>query len=297
MLIEKDGDLSSHQSANLNSNELDSVNLNSSKELSKLTNSSNQTQNNNAQLSNGELEELAALSESAKKIAASEITITAKFKAFMDKAFSQENRTSTALALSIGVHIVAILAIKSMNLTDKLKLEPIKEETYVDLGYEQFDEPPQIVETKVDQPEETPDEPPTKMDSAPVQAQEMQDQASDVAGLQKEQPKETPKPVAVQNANVTDVPYYKIKPKYPKDALSAGLEGHVMLEVDITPEGMVENVRTIGGEQINIFESEARKAVAKWKYKPFTDGSGSPIKKANHIVKVDFKLVEQQVSN
>jgi protein TonB len=91
---------------------------------------------------------------------------------------------------------------------------------------------------------------------------------------------------------VTDVPYYKVKPKYPKEALAQGIEGHVLLEIDVLTDGSVENLKVLSGEKLNVFETEARRAVSKYKYKPFTDGTGAVIVKHNHLVKVEFKLVD-----
>ena len=55
--------------------------------------------------------------------------------------------------------------------------------------------------------------------------------------------------------------YYKIKPKYPKAALVAGEEGWVMLKVDVTESGEVENVRMVDGNKRNLSQEEARRAV------------------------------------
>lgn len=207
---------------------------------------------------------------------------------------SSQKRLSASLGFSILAHIIVIMIVKNLNLTAPPVAKVIPE-SYVDLGYEQFDEPPQIVENKVPEIKEIPDVVPDKSDPTPAVAQEMQDQSSDIVGTQKEVPP-APAPTPVSNKNVTDVPYYKVKPKYPKDALVSGLEGFVMMQVDIKEDGSVENVKVTGGDKLNVFESEARRAVVKWKYKPFTDDAGHPIKKEQHLVRVDFKLIEQQTN-
>lgn len=212
---------------------------------------------------------------------------------FSEQASSQK-RISASLGFSILAHIIVIILIKNLNLTSAPVVKTLPE-SYVDLGYEQFEEPPQIVDTKVPDIKETPDVVPDKSDPTPTVAQEMQDQSSDIVGTQKEVAP-TPAPTPVVNKNVTDVPYYKVKPKYPKDALASGLEGFVMMQVDIKEDGSVENVKVTGGDKLTLFESEARRAVVKWKYKPFTDDSGHPIKKEQHLVRVDFKLVDEQTN-
>ena len=162
-------------------------------------------------------------------------------------------------------------------------------ENYVDLGYEVFDAPPapaEEVRKVVKSP--TPATPPDHKalpDDAP---KEIQDEDGDVRGTQ-----EAAKTNAIgsdSNGTAAATPFYKIKPKYPKAALIAGTEGWVLLEIDITEGGEVENIRVVGGEQRNLFQTEAKRAVAQWKYRPFLGGDGRPFKKADHQVRVDFKL-------
>ncbi len=168
---------------------------------------------------------------------------------------------------------------------------------YVDLGYEQFDEaPPEtpaqprpVARQEVD---DVPPEPSTaRTDDAP---RELQDESSTIAGTQEAKPAATAGAAGPSGASAADAPYYKIKPKYPREALLAGTEGHVDLKIDVTEDGSVDNIRTVGGSQAEVFESEARRAVSKWKYKPFIDGSGHPVRKANHQVRVEFKLQDTE---
>ena len=152
------------------------------------------------------------------------------------------------------------------------QITPVTEE----LSYETFDAPPP--------PKDAPIPKPPVEDNTP---KELQDQNSEVAGTQKEKPAA---PAAAAAQTFANVPYYKIKPKYPRAALAAGIEGWVEFKVDVDETGTVENVRCVGGEQKSLFQDEARRAVEKWKYKPFLDANGKPIKKTDHVVRVDFKL-------
>lgn len=208
------------------------------------------------------------------------------------RTYYDTNKVSVlSIGLSVSIHLAAALWLQFSDLSG-WATEPQIQESYVDLGYQEFEEPPQIVQD-IKQVEVKPDiEEPIKNDPTPVAAQEMQDQASDVGGLQKETPKEAPKTTTVNNSNVTDVPYYKVKPKYPKEALAQGIEGHVLLQIDILQDGSVENLKVLSGEKLNVFESEARRAVSKYKYKPFMDDTGNVIIKQNHLVKVEFKLID-----
>ncbi len=180
--------------------------------------------------------------------------------------------SSGSLLASVLIHLfIAGSVIGVMKIGDH---GPVQEEQYVDLGYEELDAPP-IPQPVVKQVADTP--------------HELQDAKSEVVGTQKEAPP-APKEGEKSAGATSDVPYYKIKPKYPREALVSGTEGWVILQIDVTETGEVENVRVIDGEQKNMFQAEARRAVAQWKYRPFTDNSGNPVKKIDHQVRVDFHL-------
>jgi protein TonB len=159
-----------------------------------------------------------------------------------------------------------------------------------ELGYEVLDAPPAPAEkpARVLRRAE-PEVPKEKTIAKDTSTKELQDEKSDVIGTQKASAQRADIGGSADgDANAT--PFYKIKPKYPRPALVAGLEGWVLLRIDVNEKGEVENVRAIGGEKRNLFESEARRAVEQWKYRPFLDKSGNPVRKADHQVRVDFKL-------
>lgn len=208
-----------------------------------------------------------------------------------DTSFTDHNHNKLSVIISIVAHVAVIAVIQLMNF-NPTSLISIPEESYVDLGYQQFDEVPEVVTTpqaNVKNDNVVQD----KADPTPAVAQEMQDQSSDVAGLQKET-----KPVvtAPTQGVTTTVPYYKVKPKYPRDALESNIEGHVMLKIDILEDGSVENIKVTGGEKVDVFETAATRAVSKWKYKAFTDEAGQALKKKDYLVRVDFKIKDEQLT-
>ncbi len=177
---------------------------------------------------------------------------------------------------SIGVHVaVAGGVIGYMNWSPAP--EPPAEE-YIDLAYEVIDEPPLPAPP-----------PPPPEQNAP---RELQDEKSDVVGTQEKKEEKPEDGQASQQRNLANTPYYKIKPKYPRAALISGVEGWVLLEIDVTEKGDVENVRVLDGEQKNMFASEARRAVSLYKYRPFVDKNGNPVRMEGHQVRVEFKLEE-----
>ena len=157
-----------------------------------------------------------------------------------------------------------------------------------DTVYEMFDEVPEmdkVVHHATAAPQEKVVE--EKVDT---REHEMQDQNSDVTGRQTA--KEAKLPVAADTKDTTNVPYFRIKPKYPVEALRAGAEGFVDFKIDILEDGTVDNARVIGGEKRNMFEAAARQAITKWKFKPFLDSTGKAVKKADVLQRIDFKMVD-----
>ncbi|NVK56457.1 MAG: TonB family protein [Alteromonadaceae bacterium] len=63
-------------------------------------------------------------------------------------------------------------------------------------------------------------------------------------------------------------PVVRIDPNYPPDAARSGIEGWVKLQFDLTPEGNVTNIQVLDADPARVFNREARRALAKWKYQP-----------------------------
>lgn len=64
------------------------------------------------------------------------------------------------------------------------------------------------------------------------------------------------------------VPLNNIVPTYPRQARQRGIEGHVRLAFTITREGGVENIRVLEAQPRHVFEREARRAAARWRFAP-----------------------------
>lgn len=84
-------------------------------------------------------------------------------------------------------------------------------------------------------------------------------------------------------------PIERIEPTYPRDAQLKGIEGYVLLRLDINEEGRAENIQVIAAEPRNMFEREAKAAVRKWQYKPRIL-NGQAVKMIGKEVRFEFKL-------
>jgi protein TonB len=98
--------------------------------------------------------------------------------------------------------------------------------------------------------------------------------------------------VAAVSAGNTDrglTPLVRVEPQLPRKAALEGIEGWVKLRFDVSEDGTVDNVSVIESKPARIFDSNARQALLKWRYKPqIVDGK--PVRTANQEVIMDFKF-------
>ncbi len=104
------------------------------------------------------------------------------------------------------------------------------------------------------------------------------------------------------------LPIVKVQPQYPRRALSRGMTGWVILEFTVTAQGFVENpvvlencgwvksARTSDeceGKPNSVFDSAAKKAAVKFKYKPKVI-DGNPVSTSGVPHKITFELTDEQ---
>jgi len=103
------------------------------------------------------------------------------------------------------------------------------------------------------------------------------------------------------------LPIVKVQPQYPRRALSRGLEGYVIVEFTVNAQGAVVDpvvvancawVQAIRREEAecedspnSVFDSAARKAAAKFKYKPKVV-DGNPMATSGVLNKIIFELAD-----
>jgi protein TonB len=84
-------------------------------------------------------------------------------------------------------------------------------------------------------------------------------------------------------------PIVRVEPKYPAIAARDGLEGWVKLSFSITTSGTVNNIQVLDAEPKRVFNQAAKRALAKWKYKPNIQ-AGKAQAQDGMMVMLDFKL-------
>ncbi len=78
-------------------------------------------------------------------------------------------------------------------------------------------------------------------------------------------------------SDATYLPLVKVQPVYPRRALQKGVEGYVVVEFDIGPDGSVRNPRVVELHPGNMFDRAALEAVMKFRYKPQVDNGQASI--------------------
>lgn len=84
------------------------------------------------------------------------------------------------------------------------------------------------------------------------------------------------------------VPVAKVDPIYPRKAKRLKKEGYVKLEFTITTAGTVKDIKVVEAKPEGLFESSAKRALSKWKFRPKKDEGKTVEQRA--MLQIDFKL-------
>ena len=82
-----------------------------------------------------------------------------------------------------------------------------------------------------------------------------------------ENPAPAPDPGPIVNPGAVLTPIITIEPIYPERCASRGIEGHVLVEFDVTGDGAVTNARILSSTS-RCLNKSAIAAVTRWRYSP-----------------------------
>lgn len=111
----------------------------------------------------------------------------------------------------------------------------------------------------------------------------------DFATAPKSQPVQAPAAAAPMMDDEV-VPLVRIPPRYPRVAARRGIEGVVTVSFTITRDGQVRDPVVISANPEKVFDSEALKAIKKWKFKPKVV-DGQPVER-QATQEIEFKLAK-----
>ena len=84
------------------------------------------------------------------------------------------------------------------------------------------------------------------------------------------------------------LPLSTIEPIYPKRAKMMKKEGYVKLEFTITAFGTVKDVEIVDSQPAKIFDTSAKNALLKWKFKPKVVENQAVEQRA--VIQIDYRL-------
>src|SRR5262245_33390851 len=84
-----------------------------------------------------------------------------------------------------------------------------------------------------------------------------------------------------------------VRPDYPASAAGAHIQGRVILQISISPEGKVTAARRLSGHPL--FEPSAIHAVSQWRYEPFiVEGAAAPVSTYVYLLFTESPQAELQ---
>lgn len=196
-----------------------------------------------------------------------------------------------SVMLASGITLGLFVLMDALTSQDEIVATPTKILPTVVLGFEPDDDP--VIEREKIKPMPEPKKaPPTP----PMQTQtEPSDGFTDIAFV----PGNGVDPITIdpgmQHAGQSDrsaSPVVRINPKYPPQAARDGIEGWVTLRFDISPAGTTENIQVIDAQPKRTFINAARRALAKWKYRPQFN-NGQAVSQQGLQVMLEFNLDTQ----
>src|ERR1035437_10322356 len=96
----------------------------------------------------------------------------------------------------------------------------------------------------------------------------------------------TPQRIRVSSGVSTGLLIKKVTPNYPALAKQARIQGHVLLQAEISKDGTIQNLQLISGHPM--LAPAAIEAVRQWRYKPYLL-NGEPVAVETQVV-VNFSL-------
>jgi len=130
---------------------------------------------------------------------------------------------------------------------------------------------------------------PTKLPPTPPEVEIQHQGRSEIPGAIVDFPKTGPIDLGPgTDTGVISPPVIRYAPPYPENCRSKGVEGQVLVQFDVTPEGNVINVIVIESPD-RCFNRTVIRAVSRWKYPPAYQGE-RPVTRYGVVEAFSFRL-------
>lgn len=84
---------------------------------------------------------------------------------------------------------------------------------------------------------------------------------------------------------------YSPQPSYPRSALRQGIEGYVIIEFDVSPNGEVLDPFVVETDQPGLFERAALRSIRRWAFEPYVH-EGMPVTVSDVTTTFRFVLAD-----
>jgi periplasmic protein TonB len=88
------------------------------------------------------------------------------------------------------------------------------------------------------------------------------------------------------------IPIVRVEPQWPRDALSRRIQGWVLLEFTILPDGSVADAEVIESVPERMFDRNALRALERWRFRPRVL-DGRPVSRRARQ-RIDFRLFDEE---
>jgi len=85
------------------------------------------------------------------------------------------------------------------------------------------------------------------------------------------------------------VPLVRIDPRYPTRALRAGIEGEVIVEFTINPDGSVVEPRILESRPTGVFDRQVLRAIKRWKFSPRVENGVAVARLATQVINFELQ--------
>ncbi len=196
-------------------------------------------------------------------------------------------RYAGALAIASGVTLLLFFIMQALVVTDEVKLSNIKSVHFVDVvrAPEQQQVKRETPEVKKPTP---PKAPPPDLD-VPTARASAGGQSLNFGKIALNTTLGNVGPMLGAPTDGDYLPLVRIQPQYPRRAAERGIEGYVIVQLTVTPQGTTENIKVLEADPPGYFERAAMQAAAKFKYKPKVV-NGQPVKVEGVLYRFTFEL-------
>ena len=188
-------------------------------------------------------------------------------------------RMISAIVAATGVTFGLFLVMQNLIAFDEITIDEEKQFRFIDVVEDIQEQPPQRMEREVEKPPEV-EAPPPELDTPQVEMAGPDSMTLNVGRANVASNVDMGGLDLGPSQDGDYLPLVRVQPQYPRRAQERGVEGYVIVELTVNADGTVppDSIAIIEAEPKGYFERSARKAAAKFKYKPkVINGKAVPV--------------------